>query len=120
MSTELHDPPLRVTVEGMRWDGENFTPTGTSATFDLHGTDSGDAAQVLRLLRSHLATRLRMRSALLAMTLEEHDFDAPNAPTEHDVGRLEEHARSVLNAIEALRELSAEVIDDDEEATDAR
>ncbi len=45
---------------------------------------------------------------------------SPNAPTEHDVGRLEEHARSVLNAIEALRELSAEVIDDDEEATDAR
>ena len=38
-TSELHDPPLRITVEGLRWDGESWERSGNWATFEMHGTD---------------------------------------------------------------------------------
>jgi hypothetical protein len=113
--SEAQDPPLRLTIEGLRWMGDEWKPTGTSATVDIHGTDTGDGAEILRLLRAHLARRLQMLWAGVSLDLDALDFDSPNAPTESDMMNLEAKARIVLNAIEGLRELAPEVMADDDE-----
>lgn len=114
--TEAQDPPLRLTIEGLRWMGDEWKPTGTSATVDILGTDTGDGAEILRLLRAHLARRLQMLWFGVSADLDALDFDSPNAPTESDMIALEAKTRIVLNAIEGLRELAPEILaegDDD-------
>lgn len=112
--SELQDPPLRMTIEGMRWLGDEWKSTGTSAAVELYATDTGDCAEILRLLRSHLAHRLDMLSQGLLLNIQALDFDAPNAPTESDMRGIEAIARTVLTTIEGLRELAPEVVDEDE------
>jgi hypothetical protein len=113
--SDFQEPPLRLTVEGMRWMGDEFEPVGTSGVVSLYGTDVGgeDASTVLRALRRILAQRLRLLIPVLAVSFGDLDFDAPNAPTEDDVSELLGHAERIVEDLRALRELSPEVIDDD-------
>lgn len=116
---DYQDPPLRLRIEGMRWMGDAFEPVGTSAEVTLYGTDSDeDAVAILRHLRAHVAQRLDLTIPALALLYGELDFTAPNAPTEQDVEPLVGHARRLLADLEALRELAAEVVDDDDDEGD--
>jgi len=113
--SELHDPPLRITVEGFRWPGSgDWCLSGRPASFDLLGTDAGVPAEILLLLRGQLATRLQTMVAMLSVKVADLDFDAPNAPTDDDIVALETTAQTVLATIEALREMAPEVVDDDD------
>jgi hypothetical protein len=120
--SDFQEPPLRLTVEGMRWMGDGFEPVGTSGVVDLYGTDVGgqDAATVLRALRRILAQRLALVIAVLSVSFADLDFDAPNAPTEEDVIELLGHAQRIVADLEALRELSPEVVDDDDDDDDGQ
>lgn len=114
---EYHDPPLRLTIEGLRWLGDTWGSWGEPAgEIDLLSTDTptDEAAQILRLLRTVAVRRLRMQFTALGLGLEALDFDSPNAPTEHDVQPLIDHATAVLGSLNVLKNLAAEIVDDDD------
>lgn len=116
---DYQDPPLRLTIEGLRWMGDEFEPLGTSGVMSLYGTDSDeDSSAVLRALRRILARRLSLSTPGLAVTFSALDFDAPNAPTEDDVNDLIGIAERIVDDLRALKELSPEVIDDDDDGDD--
>lgn len=114
--TEYIDPPLRLTVEGLRWLGDEFTSTGDgSAGIDLLSTDADeDAVAVLRALRRIAAKRLWMALAAASISQDALDFDAPNAPTEDNLKELTGHIKRALAAAEVLTHLAPEIDDGDD------
>lgn len=119
--TELTEPPLRLTIEGLRWTGEEFDRMGDEpAGLTLHGTDGGSTeGQILRLLRSHASGNLSIQIGLAYMTHDRLDFDAPNGPTEDDIGDLIGHLERALATAKVLKQLAPEITiehpEDDEE-----
>lgn len=120
MSAENVEPGLRLSIEALRFDGDGFAATGEGAAgIDLHGTDHGEQAEVLRLLRSIAAGRARYMSSTVAVLLDQLDFDAPNHPTEDDIEAILAPAERLLGALRALKHLAPETLADDEEGGDA-
>lgn len=113
--TEYQDPPLRFTIDGLRWMGDEWEPTGfPPVPFDVWSTDADeDSSAILRGLRKIAARRLAMSLLALSAGHQALDFDAPNAPTEDDMQELITHAEHVLINLRALKQLAPEVIDDD-------
>lgn len=117
--SEYQDPPLRLSIEALRWMGDEWESTGEKpAPFDLWGTDSdSDSAEILRLLRRAASQRLQVQLLALITGHDGLEFDSPNAPTESDLDGLIQHATHVLESLRALKQLAPELIDDaDEEA----
>jgi hypothetical protein len=107
--SELQTPPLRLTIEGRRWDGESWVHTGEKAV--VQHLDSED---VRAAIWATLARRLRLRMLGLVAEYEALDWDAPNAPTYEDVGRLVESGEAVIEMLRGLQQLAPEVMNDDE------
>ena len=117
--SDFQEPPLRLTVAGLRWGGEDWEPEGTSGTISLYGTDySDEEIAVLRSLRGIAVQRVTMNIASLALRFDGLDFDAPNAPTTDDVKPLIESAEHLTEALRVLTELSPEVLPDEDEDED--
>jgi hypothetical protein len=117
--SEYQDPPLRLLIQGLRWDGEDWSTrlaTDEPIEFRLHGTDSeGDEQTVLRALRSDAVRRFAMHIFGLVGAWDALDFDRPDWPTTADLSRLVEKADTVATLARVLRELAPEIIDDDDD-----
>lgn len=116
--SELHDPPLVLSVEAMRWMGDEWKPNGEgAASIKIHSTDNGEAlgGQLIRLLRATVNERLKILIPMLHLTYEHLDWDAPNPPTEDDLAQLVAQGECVVEALRVLKQLAPEVIDDDED-----
>lgn len=116
--SEIEEPPLRLTIQGLRWLGEEFEPVGEAVPFDLFSTDAGDSATILRLLRQNALMRADMSLLGVSAKRESLDFNSPNHPTEEDLDEMLQHAERLLAALRVLRELSPEVVPDDEDLAD--
>jgi hypothetical protein len=120
--SEYQDPPLRLSIEALRWMGDEWESTGEiPAPFDLWSTDSdSDSAAILRLLRRAASQRLHLSLLALAAGHGALEFDSPNAPTESDLDELVQHATHVLENLRVLKQLAPEVLDDEAEASHDR
>lgn len=120
--SEYHDPPLRLLVQALRWDGADWGTrfaTDDPVEIRLHGTDSdGDQMAVLRALRREAVRRTFMHIAKLGLLWEALDFDRPDWPTTADLSGLVECADTAAKLARVLRELAPEVTDDDEGGDD--
>jgi hypothetical protein len=119
--SELHEPPLVLSVEAKRWMGDEWKTIGEgAATIEIHSTDQGETngGQLIRLLRATVNERLKILIPMLLVTYEHLDWEAPNPPTEADLGRLVARAERVTEALRVLKQLAPEVIQDDDEDGD--
>jgi hypothetical protein len=116
--SELHDPPLRITVEGLRWMGEEWEIIEPGASIHFHNTASGDlkGGQLIRLMREAVYERVPLLLGLLVTTWESLDFDAPNPPTEDDLRQLVAQTERLREAFAVLKQLAPEVLPDDDES----
>lgn len=117
---ELHDPPLRLTIDGLRWaggdqaDAGSWESNGTPGTVSFFGTDHDeDSIALLRLLRRMLVKRTGHMITVLAVRFDALDWDAPNPPTTSDLSGLVALLDTLGDQFRALHELAPEVIDDD-------
>lgn len=109
---ELQEPPLRITVAGMRWYGDDWKVESEGATMDFHSTDNIEATgELLQVLRKLAVKRANALMAVLGLTWEALDWDRPDAPMEADMGQLVFQGESLLEALRVLRELAPQLIE---------
>jgi hypothetical protein len=121
MTSESPKPPLRLTIEGLRWLGEDFESTGeTPATLDLMDTDSADseAGQIHDLMWTMLVRHAVLALEGVGVLWNALDFTAPNRPTETDIEGVVERTERALGAMRALKQLAPEVIEGDDDEGD--
>lgn len=117
---ELQEPPLRITVAGMRWYGDEWKVEGDGATIDFHGTDGTDGpAELLSVLRALTVKRVQALLTVLALTWDGLDWDRPDSPIESDLDQLVAQVDGVSEAIYVLRELAPQLIEPEENSPDA-
>lgn len=114
---ELQEPPLRITVAGLRWYGEDWVAESHGATIDFHSTDRPDGCdELLRVLRALAVKRANVLMALLGLTWEALDWDRPDSPMEADLEQLVAQLRSLGEVVAVLRELAPQLIKDEDDA----
>lgn len=117
---ELHEPPLRLVVSGLRWDGDDWALRGPGAEIEMHSTDSGDTkgGELIRVLREAVVERVQALMPIMLLTWEGLEWDRPDSPTENDLSKLVTQSGSLLEAIRVLEQLSPQLIEEAEQEGD--
>lgn len=115
MSTENLEPIVRIVIEGIGYDGEEWGSTsGTPGEMKVFPEGSDEGRVLVEAARAHAVKKLDYFIAVAATVRDSLDFSVPNQPLRHEVEQIQSALAKAADFAQVLVELAPWLYEDDE------